>query len=274
MAIQVSRLNEALLVAFSAMSPTNLKAVDQVVRIVRELDRYHGFVASERRLPEAPRAEALAEGPATYGAELMCQARYKPQSFDDMDFDSIALPVGKGRPGASAGDARPENPPQAIEKTDSAPGNPEALLPLSPRSPGQEPGEGEGWPPDLIHGEGPGRLAAGDDRPENRAQSVEKIESAPEDSLAPRAPGHGPGEGEGWPPDLIRGEGPGRLAAVDARPQNQPQTPETIDSAPEIGRPAEAAPAPCQAGFDGPMILTRIGWKPATMRMLQNGVAA
>ena len=42
-AIQVSRLNEALLVAFSAMSATNLKAVDQVVKIVRELDRYHGF---------------------------------------------------------------------------------------------------------------------------------------------------------------------------------------------------------------------------------------
>ncbi len=156
MAIQVSRLNEALLVAFSAMSPTNLKAVDQAVRIVRELDRYHGFAASERRLPEAPRAEALAEGPATYGAELMCQARYKPQSLDDMDLDNIALPVGKERPGASAGDARPENPPQAIEKTDSAPGNPGALLPLAPRSPGQEPGEGEGWPPDSYRGRGLG----------------------------------------------------------------------------------------------------------------------
>jgi hypothetical protein len=37
LAIEVSRLNEALLVAFSAMAPTNLKAVDRVVRIVREL---------------------------------------------------------------------------------------------------------------------------------------------------------------------------------------------------------------------------------------------
>ena len=35
-AIQASRLNEALLVAYSAMSLTNLKAVDQVVKIVRE----------------------------------------------------------------------------------------------------------------------------------------------------------------------------------------------------------------------------------------------
>ncbi len=187
MAIQVSRLNEALLVAFSAMSPTNLKAVDQVVRIVRELDRYHGFVASERRLPEAPRAEALAEGPATYGAELMCQARYKPQSFDDMDFDSIALPVGKGRPGASAGDARPENPPQAIEKTDSAPGNPEALLPLSPLQPAED------RLPGLIREGAHGRLAADDDRSENQPQSLEMVESAP-DPLALRSPGQEPGE--------------------------------------------------------------------------------
>ena len=50
-AIQVSRLNEALLVAYSAMSPTNLKAVDQVVKIVRELDRYHGFVAPRAAFP-------------------------------------------------------------------------------------------------------------------------------------------------------------------------------------------------------------------------------
>jgi transposase-like protein len=54
LAIQLSRLNEALLVAYSAMSPTNLKAVDQVVRIVRELDRYHGFAVAGRRRP-APR---------------------------------------------------------------------------------------------------------------------------------------------------------------------------------------------------------------------------
>ena len=77
-AIQVSRLNEALLVAYSAMSPTNLKAVGQVVKIVRELDRYHGFVATAGRVPEAPRSEALVEAIETYGAALVCQARYEP----------------------------------------------------------------------------------------------------------------------------------------------------------------------------------------------------
>src|SRR5208337_1499364 len=40
-ALQLSRLNEALLVAYGAMSGANLRAVDRVVKIVRELDRYH-----------------------------------------------------------------------------------------------------------------------------------------------------------------------------------------------------------------------------------------
>ena len=42
-ALQMSRLNEALLMSFGTMSRTNLPAVDQVVRIVRELDHYQGL---------------------------------------------------------------------------------------------------------------------------------------------------------------------------------------------------------------------------------------
>ena len=63
-AIQLSRLNEALLVAYSAMSLTNLKAVDQVVKIVRELDRYGGAFAAEWARPEASRAEPGERSPA------------------------------------------------------------------------------------------------------------------------------------------------------------------------------------------------------------------
>ncbi len=56
LAVQVSRLNEALLVSYSAMSGANLEAVDRVVKIVRELDRYHGFAAAGHApRPEAPR---------------------------------------------------------------------------------------------------------------------------------------------------------------------------------------------------------------------------
>jgi hypothetical protein len=82
-AIQVRRLNEELRVAFGAMSPTNLKAVDQVVKIVRELDRYHGFVAA-RRLPEkTPRIEVQgrdgpAEGKAKRGGALFYRAEFAP----------------------------------------------------------------------------------------------------------------------------------------------------------------------------------------------------
>jgi DNA-binding CsgD family transcriptional regulator len=54
LALQVSRLNEALLVAYGAMSAVNLEAVDRVVKIVRELDRYHGF-AVQAAPPRPPR---------------------------------------------------------------------------------------------------------------------------------------------------------------------------------------------------------------------------
>ncbi|HME85298.1 MAG TPA: hypothetical protein VKG91_12320, partial [Roseiarcus sp.] len=64
LALQKSRLNEALLVAFGAMSGSNLKAVDRVVKIVRELDRYHGLVGAERRASASePRLEASAQSP-------------------------------------------------------------------------------------------------------------------------------------------------------------------------------------------------------------------
>jgi len=56
MALQVSRLHEALLVAYTAMSGANLEAVDRVVKIVRELDRYHGFgVRAEDAKPKPSR---------------------------------------------------------------------------------------------------------------------------------------------------------------------------------------------------------------------------
>src|SRR5271157_4820565 len=91
LALQVSRLNEALLVAYSAMSGGNLQAVDRVVRIVRELDRYHGFAAAEQHSTlDASRLE----GPKQ---------------------DRIALdpppPIG------------PETAPQGLESAESAPGN-------------------------------------------------------------------------------------------------------------------------------------------------------
>ncbi len=41
--LQLTRLNEAMIVSYAAMGGGNLKAVDRVLRIVREFDRYYGF---------------------------------------------------------------------------------------------------------------------------------------------------------------------------------------------------------------------------------------
>jgi hypothetical protein len=49
--LQIHRLSEAMLVSYAAMSLGDLKAVDKVIKVARELDRYHGFVPH----PNAPR---------------------------------------------------------------------------------------------------------------------------------------------------------------------------------------------------------------------------
>jgi hypothetical protein len=82
LAMQVTRLNEALLVSFDAMSGSNLQAVDRVVKIVRELDRYHGFVAAERwGLPVA--SEAPEEIPPWLEARIA--ARIRPQRLEKIE---------------------------------------------------------------------------------------------------------------------------------------------------------------------------------------------
>jgi hypothetical protein len=128
-AIQVSRLNEALLVAYSAMSGTNLKAVDRVVKIVRELNRYHGFAAAGRRRSEPERLGAPAEGTATYGSALICSARFAAECAEEIEFEPNArLPLAplqrrEVMPACGgADDHRPQNPSQCIEKVESAPG--------------------------------------------------------------------------------------------------------------------------------------------------------
>ncbi|HEY1779796.1 MAG TPA: hypothetical protein VGG79_05075 [Roseiarcus sp.] len=89
LAVQVSRLNEALLVSFTAMhgpkAGANFEAVDRVVKIVRELDRYHGFAAASRpreereepeprRLPPPVEAPLALEGPGPSDSLIAPQA--------------------------------------------------------------------------------------------------------------------------------------------------------------------------------------------------------
>ena len=69
--LQIRRLSEAMLVSYSAMSLGDLRAVDKVIKVVRELDRYHGFAPHlnaprfATSLPAAPPPPlALPEPPA------------------------------------------------------------------------------------------------------------------------------------------------------------------------------------------------------------------
>ncbi len=80
LALQTSRLNEAMIVAYGAMASGNLGAVDRVMRLVREMDRYHGFFP-DRDAGRAP-PERLVQ-PA--GAPL-----------------ALAAPVDEGRDGNGA----------------------------------------------------------------------------------------------------------------------------------------------------------------------------
>ena len=86
--------------AFGAMSPTNLKAVDQVVKIVREFDRYGGAFAAEWARPAASQLEAPAE--------------------DDVAFAKARL--RDGELARESGHDGPEIPLQGLERIESAPG--------------------------------------------------------------------------------------------------------------------------------------------------------
>jgi hypothetical protein len=68
--LQIRRLSEAMLVAYSALGVGDIRGVDKVVKVVRELDRYHGFgpYPSAQRLaapgPAEPPPLALPGPPA------------------------------------------------------------------------------------------------------------------------------------------------------------------------------------------------------------------
>ncbi len=181
-AIQYGRLNEALLIAFSAMSPTNLKAVDQVVKIVRELDRYGGACAAEWARPNAslriargsqagaPALEAPVEGASAFGIAWVCRAEFGLQD----DANPLSRSPDRGRR------ERPGNPAQSLEKIELGRGvepAPEGDVAIqgspaasgSPRFAGDDDGHPLSCSPERGRRERPG----------NPPQSLENIESAP-----------------------------------------------------------------------------------------------
>ncbi len=299
-AIQLSRLNEALLVAYSAMSPTNLKAVDQVVKIVRELDRYGGAFAAEWVRPEAsarivrgsrpgdlgldaPVDEASALGVA-WGcwAELASQAgdlnlvaeRRPENSAQRLENIDSAPGSSPGREKGPVG-ARPENLPQPIEMIDSAPGiwsTPEGSANSGPEA-GALP-DCEAASPGLVLSPS---ACAGDDRPENLSQHLEIMESAPGHALTTEASGKADAAA-GEPHAFARADLPPDPAPPGASPERRPGIPPQpvgkVDSAPGSGWLAEAAPAPVGTPVILPTVPNPSGVGFVTARMTLNGAMA
>ncbi len=130
-AIQMSRLNEALLVAYGAMAEMNLKAVDRVVRIVRALDRYAAVLAARplTRTPALDRAAEAAAPPALPDdrgrSPIVAQP---PENVESRSLAGLAL-TGEAeakrpaRPAEAAApdlaraptDTRPKIPPQPLD---------------------------------------------------------------------------------------------------------------------------------------------------------------
>ena len=129
-AIQMSRLNEALLVAYGAMGEMNLKAVDRVVRIVRALDRYAAVLAARplTRPPaldrDARAAPALPDDRGRY--PIVAQAAEKAHSRSlgrSSTGEAAARPAARPAEAPAPGlarapsDARPEFPPQPFDRS-------------------------------------------------------------------------------------------------------------------------------------------------------------
>ena len=93
LALQVSRLNEALLVSYSAMHTSglgaNFEAVDRVVKIVRELDRYHGFAPRDGAIrgPETLRLACPSQTPLSLECPNPSDLEMAPQVVENAQFE-------------------------------------------------------------------------------------------------------------------------------------------------------------------------------------------
>ncbi len=130
-ALQLGRLNEALLVAYSAMSGANLRAVECVVRIVREMDRYHGFVAAGR--PAARNGRATATEAPRDGSPPALQATKESRRRAPIDAlaaaaSPIAAPPGQAEAPAAPPGERPAPVSQRVEGTEVSLGQSAAAL--------------------------------------------------------------------------------------------------------------------------------------------------
>jgi hypothetical protein len=104
---QIARLSEAMIVARTMMMRGNLQAMDRLIKLTSELDRYHGFAPAQ--IPRGP--EALPPRLAS------------PESSAIPPSRGVSLAGIAPREGLTAKRSRPEMAPQRLEKIESAPGN-------------------------------------------------------------------------------------------------------------------------------------------------------
>src|SRR5271156_5746070 len=62
--LQVARLSEAMIVTRTMMMEGDLQAVDRMIRLTRELDRYHGFGQAQIPTPPEPPSPRRLAAPA------------------------------------------------------------------------------------------------------------------------------------------------------------------------------------------------------------------
>jgi hypothetical protein len=86
--LQIRRLSEAMLIAYSSMTSGNVKAVDQVIKVVRELDRYHGFGPFSI-------SQSFAKAPVTPPPLALLEPRQRSRRWAGMRA-SLAAPARRG----------------------------------------------------------------------------------------------------------------------------------------------------------------------------------
>ena len=105
--LQIARLSEAMIVARTMMMEGDLHAMDRLIKLTGELDRYHGFAPAQ--IPWAREA-----APPRLAA---------PEPRAILPSRGVSLAGIAAREGLTAKRSRPEMAPQRLEKIESAPGN-------------------------------------------------------------------------------------------------------------------------------------------------------
>ena len=133
--LQIARLSEAMIVARTMMMQGNLQAMDRLIKLTSELDRYHGFAPAQ--IPWAREA-----APPRLAAP-------EPRAISPSR--GVSLAGIAPREGLTAKRSRPEMAPQRLEKIESAPGNGMVSEALNPQ--------------DVVHGRAADRRAPDLDEP-------------------------------------------------------------------------------------------------------------